>query len=126
MSGILDINKILNDYSHDVQEAIQREAEKIAKDGTKKLKSTSPINRKNSVHRGKYSKGWRAKTDKGRGYVHSTIYNATDYQLTHLLEDGHLTRNGKKTKPIKHIEPINNECCLEFEKNVEKIIANGG
>ena len=125
-NSMLDINEILNDYSHNIQEAITEEAEKIAKEGQSKLKSTSPKNKKNTTHKGKYAKGWRVKNTKGKGFVNCIIYNATDYQLTHLLENGHLTRNGKKTVPIKHIEPVHDECCANFEKGVEKIIKNGG
>lgn len=125
-SSLLDINEILNDYSHDIQDAITEEAQKIAKEGQSKLKSTSPKNQKNTKSKGKYAKGWRVKTTKGRGFVNCTIYNATDYQLTHLLENGHLTRNGGRTRPIKHIEPVHDECCNEFEKSVEKIIKSGG
>lgn len=125
-NSILDIKEILNDYSHEIQEAITESAEKIAKDGQIKLKSTSPKNQKNTSHKGRYAKGWRVKTTKGRGFINCIIYNATDYQLTHLLEKGHLTKNGSKTKPIVHIEPVHDECCEEFEKDVERIIKNGG
>lgn len=125
-NSLLDINEILNDYSHDIQEAITEEAIKIAKDGQYKLKNSSPISKKSTPHKGRYAKGWRVKTEKGRGFVNCTIYNETDYQLTHLLENGHLTRNGKKTTPIKHIEPVHDECCDEFEKGVENIVKNGG
>lgn len=125
-NSLLDINEILNDYSQDIQEAITEEAIKIAKDGQYKLKNKSPISKKNTSHKGRYAKGWRVKTEKGRGFVNCTIYNATDYQLTHLLENGHLTRNGKKTTPMKHIEPVYDECCDEFEKGVEIIVKNGG
>lgn len=125
-NSILDINEILNDYSHDIQEAITEKAQEIAHEGQLKLKSTSPKNQNNTRHKGRYARGWRVKTIKGRGFVNCIIHNATDYQLTHLLEKGHLTRNGGKTKPITHIEPIHNECCSAFEKGVEKIIKNGG
>lgn len=125
-SSLLDINDILNDYSHDIQDEITEEAIRIAKDGQYKLKKTSPINKKSTSHKGRYAKGWRVKIEKGRGFVNCTIYNATDYQLTHLLENGHLTRNGKKTTPIKHIEPVHDECCDEFEKSVENIVKSGG
>lgn len=125
-SSLLDINDILNDYSHDIQDEITEETIKIAKEGQSKLKKTSPNNKKNTSHKCRYSKGWRVKTEKGRGFIKCTIYNATDYQLTHLLENGHLTRNGKKTTPIKHIEPVHDEVVSSYEKNVENIIKNGG
>lgn len=125
-NSILDINEILNDYSHDIQDAITEKAQEVAKIGQEKLKSTSPKSKKSTTHKGKYAKGWRVKTTKGQGFVSCVIHNATDYQLTHLLENGHLTRSGSKTTPIKHIEPIHDECCSVYEKDVEEIIKNGG
>lgn len=118
--SILDINDILNEYSSDIQEAITDEAQIIAKKGVSELKNTSP------KRTGKYRKGWRQKTEKGKGHVECIIYNATDYQLTHLLEKPHLKRNGGMTTPKVHIAPVEKECVAEYEKNVENIIKNGG
>ena len=118
--SVLDITDILNDYTEEIQEAITEEAEKVAKDGADKLKVSSP------KRTGKYSKGWRVKTTKGSGFINCTIYNSTNWQLTHLLEKSHLTRNGGKTTPKVHIAPVDDFCVREFEKNVERIIENGG
>ena len=119
-SSILDITEILNSYSDEIQEDITNEVISRAKEGKKALESSSPKNK------GKYAKGWRIKTTKGSNYISCVIHNATDYQLTHLLEKGHLTRNGSKTKPIVHIKPVEESCVKEYEKNVEKIIKRGG
>lgn len=125
--GILEINDILNDYSHDIQEAITEEAQKIAKNGANTLKITSPKSKRNTAHKGKYAKGWRVKTTTGRGFVNCVIHNSTDWQLTHLLEKEHLTRNGGKYVPkSKHIEPVHDKCINDFQSGVEKIIKNGG
>ena len=86
----------------------------------KELKETSP------KRTGKYSKGWRVKTEKGRGFINCTIHNATNYQLTHLLEKPHLTRNGRRTTPKVHIAPVEEKCIEEFQKGVENIIRTGG
>lgn len=46
--------------------------------------------------RGKYEKGWRVKLSELRnGDVMAEVWNATDWQLTHLLENGHIIVNKK-------------------------------
>ena len=119
-NNILDIHEILNEYSQDIQDAITNEAQVVAKKGVAELKNKSP------KRTGKYRKGWRVQTEKGRGYVDCTIHNATDYQLTHLLEKPHALRNGRTSTPQVHIAPVEQQCVSEFEKNVEMIIKNGG
>lgn len=118
--GILEINDILNEYSNDIQEGITREAELVAKEAVSELKATSPI------RTGKYRKGWRVKTTKGRGFVECIVHNSTNYQLTHLLEKPHLKRNGGITTPKVHIKPVEEKSKREYEKKVENIIKNGG
>lgn len=118
--SILDIKEILNEYSVDIQESIVKTAENVAKKGADKLKQTSP------KRTGKYSKGWRVRTAKGKGEVSSIIYNATNWQLTHLLEKPHLLRNGRLSTPKVHIYPVEQQCIKEYETEVEKVIKNGG
>ena len=115
-----DINDILNEYSNDIQEGITESAIKIADQGKSELQMSSP------KRTGKYSKGWRVDKRSGKGYVHATIYNATNWQLTHLLEKPHALRNGQKSKPKVHIAPVEEKCIAEFQKDVERIIKNGG
>ena len=118
--NILDIKEILNDYSLDIQDAITQEAQNVAKKGVAELKNTSP------KRTGKYRKGWRVKTDKGKGFVECTIHNATSWQLTHLLEKPHALRGGGFSRPQVHIAPVEQQCVSEYQKNVENIIKNGG
>lgn len=123
-NSLIDINDILNEYSNDIQEGITEAAFKVAEDGKNTLKVTSP------KRTGSYRKGWRVNKRSGRGYVHATIYNATDWQLTHLLEKPHVIKNQYGTwgtsKPIVHIEPVEQECIQAYKKDVEQVIKNGG
>lgn len=114
---------ILDTYSKEVRRATNNAQDKIAKDCVQKLKNTFP--RKT----GSYAKGWAVKRarSKSRGIVDVTVHNKTDYQLTHLLENGHVIRNGKgeygRTNGIKHIAPVadwaNDELPREIERELE-------
>lgn len=113
------IHDILTGYCDDVQELIQEEAKKIAKEAQKQLKDTSPVNKKNTSTKGRYKKGWRVKNQSSRGYVHIVIHNATNPQLTHLLEKPHALRNGASSTPIVHIKPVEEYVISEYQKRVE-------
>ena len=118
-SSILDITDILAGYGDDIQELIEKETYRIAQEGVKILRETSPKNKHNNPHRGQYARGWRVKKESRRGEVRCIIHNATDYQLTHLLEKPHLKRNGGYTSPIVHIKPVEERCVSQYIKNVE-------
>lgn len=118
--SILDISDILNEYSSEIQEAITSDAQVVAKAAQAELKNTSP------KKTGAYRKSWRVKTEKSKGYVECIVHNATNYQLTHLLEKPHLKRNGGMTTPQVHIAPVEQKAVKQFEKDVENIIKNGG
>ena len=123
-TDLIAIKDILNEYSSDIQEGITNAAIEVAEKGKNELKATSP------KKTGDYRKGWRVEKKNGRGFVHTTIYNATDWQLTHLLENPHTLRNGGTYDPQKsgtiHIAPVEKKCITEYEKDVEQVIKNGG
>lgn len=124
-SSLIDIQKILGTYSKELDDALYEEAQRIAKEGVQELKNTSPINQKNTTNKGRYKRGWRMEIEKGFGTVQATIYNKTDYQLTHLLEKPHLLRNGQVSIPKVHIKPVEEKCIREFEEKITKRIEEG-
>ena len=100
----VQMQRIFDDATKEVKRAASNAQDKIAKEGVQKLRNTSP------KKTGDYAKGWRVKRERGRGIPVVTIHNKTDYQLTHLLENGHIVRNAKGTygrfNGIKHIAPV--------------------
>lgn len=122
-NSILDIKDILNEYSIDIQEGIDNEAQDISKKAVNDLKNATGTYQ---VRTGKYNKGWRVNTKKGRGIINCLVHNATDWQLTHLLENGHVKRNGGKTRAFVHIRPVEEKYVNQYQQDVEKIIKNGG
>ena len=85
-------------------EALTDVCPKVARESVRKLKAASPGT--------KYPKGWAYKVEKGRVKVGATVYGKHGtYQLAHLLEFGHATRNGdgrqyEDTKAYPHIAEI--------------------
>lgn len=49
-------------------------------------------------------------------------YNKKYYRLTHLLEFGHATRNGGRTKAIPHIRPTEDKYREKFVEELERKI----
>ena len=117
--NLADINKILQDYADDIQNEIESLAEETADEGVKKLKNTKNVYQ---VRSGKYNKNWRKRVEKGFNDIRVTIYNNKYGSLTHLIENGHATRNGGRTKAYKHIEQVEEQVSDAFEKGVEEII----
>lgn len=123
-TSILDVTKILNDYAKDISRDVTTDAEIVAKQGVTELKNTTGTYK---IRSGKYNRGWRVKTDKLKNGGTSIIHNATDYQLTHLLEHGHdiVGRDGTKkgrARAFVHIKPVEEKCIKEYERLIEKDI----
>ena len=107
-----EIQKALQAYAHDVAENITIAKDDVSKDFKTNVTKDSP------VETGSYEKGWRIKKFKKSNIVH----NKTDYQLTHLLEHGHVKRNGGRTDERIHIRPNEEKAVKDFLKRVEKAV----
>ena len=105
--------ELMNEINKDVQISTKRNVESVAKECVQKLRNTSP--RKT----GSYAKGWGTKK---QGDMDVVVHNRTDYQLTHLLENGHVIRNKKgtygRTHGIKHIAPAEEWAADELPRRI--------
>lgn len=115
-----EIMKALENYSDDISELVKEAADDVGKEAVQELKNTSPKKKRKG---GRYAKGWKLKKEKlGKNKYSVKIHNKTDYQLTHLLEIGHVTRNGGRTKAIPHIRPVEEKYSKEYEKELKQKI----
>lgn len=113
----VQFKKIMDEYKQDVQDAANRAVDDVSKESVKKLKNTSP---KKS---GDYAKGWTVKKSRGASISEAIIHNK-QYQLTHLLENGHRIVNKKgewgRVNGIKHIKPVEEWASDELPKEIER------
>ena len=113
----------LTDYSQDVADAVK---DVVAAETAKELKKTSPR------LTGDYAKGWRRKKAYETQYEkRNTVFNEDQYQLTHLLEDGHRKVSTDRARrrhelgrtPARvHIEPVDSEAKEKLEERITKAV----
>ena len=114
------IQQSLTEYGNNVLNVIDEVGDQVSKNTVKKLKQTSP------KKTGKYAKSWKVSSYKmfGEAKKYRIHADKPHYRLTHLLEHGHMTRNGKRTKAIPHIAPVEREAIEEYKEKLERGISN--
>lgn len=110
----VQMKQILDEFDDKVNDVLEDAANTTADESAQKLQNTSP--RKS----GDYANGWTVKKlSRGDVVVHNT-----HYQLTHLLENGHVIKNKKgtygRTSGIKHIKPVETWANREFQRKIER------
>lgn len=119
-SPSVQMKKLLDEYSKEVQDALDDSIKEVSKEAVSKLKNTSP----RRPGGGRYARGWGVKEEKNG----AVVYNKTNWQLTHLLENGHVIRNKKGTygraPAYPHIKPVeewaSNELPLDIERRLSQ------
>ena len=117
-----DIGKILDEYQDDVKGNLTEIVTESAKKGAQALRRAS--RQVTTTHTGDYAKGWTSQVYKERLGTSAVIFN-NHPGLPHLLEHGHVTRNGTgrtypPTPAREHIAPVADE----IEQTVVKEVLN--
>lgn len=117
-----EITGILNAYAKEVEKSLLEAEDEVAEEAVKKLKSTSP-RKKKGKKAGQYAKGWKIDKNSKKQYAQTIIHNK-EYQLTHLLENGHdIVREGRvvgHAEAQPHIKPVEEWVQKEMTERLEK------
>ena len=113
------IKEALEEYGDNVNENMGEIVEIVGKAGVKNLRAAA----RGAVGGRKYAGGWTARIETGRLSAQAIIYNARTPGLPHLLEFGHVTRNGSgrifpDTPAHPHIKDVEEKLVQEFETKV--------
>lgn len=114
------ISDILEVYADRIADDVGEIAVAMGKKGVQALKQESRT--KLNVITSAYANGWRMQTERGRLNTTVTIYNVNP-GMPHLLEYGHVTRNGTgrtygKVSGREHIKPVENKLVEIFDREV--------
>lgn len=118
-----EIAKQLKEWENvDVRRAVNEGIKETAKTATKLLKKGGPYRERT----GEYTKDWtydlrRKRSSSITGLDEYSVHNRNHYQIAHLLEYGHQSRNGRRVvKAYEHIEPVNDLVVQLAVSNAEK------
>lgn len=118
------LNEYLENYVEDITEDVEDTTNSVVKEAKQELVQTSP--RSGAARGTKYYKGWAIKTGgktRKRRYYSKVIWNKTNYQITHILENGHHKRDGTGwVEAQPHIGKIQEKYGAEFADLIEKKI----
>lgn len=111
-----ELQEYITQYKENIDEEVAETTNTVIKEAKQELIQTSP--RSGIARNTKYYKGWAikncVKSRAVRNKYTRIIWNKTNYQLTHLLEFGHTTRNGGRTQAQPHIRPVEEKYGQEF------------
>lgn len=117
-----EVQRVLTTFANDVESEVNDIQEEVADDAVKKLKATSPVG--NGKWKGHYKNGWGKVKDGGK-----TVVRNKKYQITHLLEKGHVVIIAGKSKGFApaqpHIKPVEEWVQDEFEDRIKRKVEGG-
>ncbi len=116
------ISETLSLYSKQIEGAVESTGRGVAREALEKLRTAGDYK-----GRGAYRKSFAVKAETGdprkpKFTLHS---KAPHYRLAHLLEYGHATRSGGRTRSYPHWQPTEEYAQEEFEKRLKDNIEGG-
>lgn len=112
---VVQMQELLDEVTREIEEDIDNAFKAQSKETAKELQSTSP------KKYGDYAKSWTTKKLADREYI---VYNKDHWQLTWLLEKGHVVRNKRGTfgraPAIPHIIPAQEKAEAEVMQKLQR------
>lgn len=124
-----DIDKVIDReltlYCDEITQKVKKITDDVMIELVKNTKKDAPVRK--SKNGGKYKRAITSKTtfENRRSKVNTWYVKSPEYRLSHLLENGHVTRNGGRTRAFGFIGKNEEIAVRDYENKVEEAIKNG-
>lgn len=124
-----DLVKVVSDelklYEHSVVEGIKKLSDECMEEFVSDTKRDAP--KSGSKRSGTFQKNITSKVTKDtpNRKVNTWYVKNPEYRLTHLIKNGHATRNGGRTKAQDFITPNYNKLEKNFGEGIKEVIQRG-
>ena len=120
----------IDDMTDEIMRHLERYAELAALDVKEAVSVTAKECRKEISKNaprdtGQYAKTWRTKVTAENAVSRTVTVYSSAYQLVHLLEHGHITRNGTgRTQAQPHVAPAEEHAGTALEERIRTMLEN--
>lgn len=110
-------------YADEIVDKVEKEVDKVSREALHEVKEKAPVS--NTIYKkgGTYQRSWKRQLTKDSSGINARIYaSGKSGHLTHLLELGHLNRDGTtRTKAIPHIAIASENAEKKIDKFIEEL-----
>lgn len=110
-------------YNSRIIAGVKKEAQKSIKKLVKDTKATAPVGKRKKHYRDSISSKKLSENERSVSYL--WYVKGSDYRLSHLLENGHATRDGGRVAGTHFIKNASDPILKNYEKAIEEVIENG-
>lgn len=115
------VMKGLIDYADLASDEVKKEVRKTGNKIKKEIQANALVGKT-----GKYKDSWSVKTQRETSNsLEVVVHSKNRYQLAHLLEKGHVLRQGGRVCAKPHIAPAEEKGIQEMEENIRRRLKNG-
>lgn len=117
------VSKILTTYDRDIQKGIREETRKSMRALVAETKATAPVGHRHKHYRDSIAS--QVSIDMMGIYEEQWYVKGSDYRLSHLLNNGHHSRNGGWVPGTGFITKAHISVIENYQKAIEEVLQRG-
>ena len=121
-----EVKKTLDTYSQSITTELNKAFKELADQAADELKQGKPYHNRTGQYAADFAVTNRKGSTSIAGAETYTVYNKKHYQITHLLEFGHLTRNGKRAAAYPHWQTALDNINKNIDRAVQEAVSKAG